>query len=152
MSAVITVVEITITNERVKINEKNEVEREIMTCLSKIFSLTNDNSRMKDEFTSKNDYLAVKGGAEDIPKGSIQDKIQCDKKSKEFLEIVALQEMKDIYHQKYRNKILQIIEKKAKKRTSSSILGLYFGHHKSVAESKISTKLHAMFLNTTITT
>ena len=36
--------------------EKNEVKREIMTCLSKIFSLTKDNLTMDREFTSKIGY------------------------------------------------------------------------------------------------
>ena len=46
----------------------------------------------------------------------------------------------------------KLLEKKAKERTFSSILGPHFGHYKSVAESKIDTKLHTMFLVTTITT
>ena len=41
---------------------------------------------------------------------------------------------------------------KVKERTSSSILGLHFGHYKSAAESKITTKLHTIFLDTMITT
>ena len=51
ISAAVIVVEITKAGKR-GINERNKVEREIMTCLSKIFSLTNNNSTMKQEFTS----------------------------------------------------------------------------------------------------
>ena len=60
MSAAVTAVEVTMAREKVEINERNEVEREIMTCLSKRFSLTNDNSTMGDEFTPKMIYLAEK--------------------------------------------------------------------------------------------
>ena len=37
-----------------------------MTCLSKRFSLTNDNSTMENDFTSKVVYLAKKEGTENI--------------------------------------------------------------------------------------
>ena len=66
LSAAITAVEITIAGEKVKINERNEVEIEIMTYLLSRFSLTNDNSTMGEEFTSKVGYLAEKEGTEDI--------------------------------------------------------------------------------------
>ena len=42
--------------------------------------------------------------------------------------------------------------RKTKEKTSSSILGLHFGHHKSAEESKIATKLQTMFIGTMITT
>ena len=63
ISAEITAVEVTQAGKKVKINEINKVEREIMTCLSKRFSLTNDNSTMEDDFTSKIGYLAKKESA-----------------------------------------------------------------------------------------
>ena len=37
MSAVVTVTEVTISGEKVKINEINEIEREIMICFWKYF-------------------------------------------------------------------------------------------------------------------
>ena len=56
---------------KVIINERNEVERKIMICLSKRFSLTNDNLIMEQECTSKIGYFAEKEDAEDILKGII---------------------------------------------------------------------------------
>ena len=44
--ALIIAVEIIRTGKKVIINKRNKVEREIMTCLSKRFSLTNDNFTM----------------------------------------------------------------------------------------------------------
>ena len=46
--------------EIVKINGRNKVEREIMTCVSKKLPLTNENSSMENDFTSQIDYLARK--------------------------------------------------------------------------------------------
>ena len=57
ISVAVTAVELTKADKKVKIDKGNEVEREIVTCLSKRFSLTNDNSSMKDDFTSKIGYL-----------------------------------------------------------------------------------------------
>ena len=63
MSAAIIVVEVTKVGSKLKIN-KNEVEIEIMTCLSKRFLLTNDNLTMDQEFESEIDYLSEKGAEE----------------------------------------------------------------------------------------
>ena len=82
ISAAVIVVEITKAGKR-GINERNKVEREIMTCLSKIFSLTNNNSTMKQEFTSKIGYLAETKGAEDILKERMPQTLQCDIERKE---------------------------------------------------------------------
>ena len=60
LSAAVIVVEVIKAGETIKINERNEVERNIMTCISKRFSLTNDNSTMEDDFMSKVGYLAEK--------------------------------------------------------------------------------------------
>ena len=61
-----------------------------MTCLSKRFSLTNDNSTMEDDFISKIGYLAKKEGTENILNGNIPQSLQCDNETREFLEILAL--------------------------------------------------------------
>ena len=71
LGAAFAAVEITKAGETVKINERKEVEREIMTSLSKIFLLTNDNSTIENDFTSKGRYLAEKEVAEDILRGKI---------------------------------------------------------------------------------
>ena len=71
-----------------------------MICLSKRFSLTNDNSTMEEEFMSKNGYLAEKEDTEDMPKGSISKTLQCDIEIKEFLKMLAFPEIKHIYHQR----------------------------------------------------
>ena len=67
--------------------------------------------------------------------------------------MLAVLEIKRCISSKIRNNdFVNYWKKKAKERTFSSILGPHFGHYKSVAESKIDTKLHTMFLVTTITT
>ena len=45
-------------------------------------------------------YLEETEGAEDILKGIIPQTLQGDIETKEFLEMLALSEIKDIYHQK----------------------------------------------------
>ena len=50
ISAAITAVETTSNGNKVKVNNREEVEREIMICLSKRFSLTNNNSIMKKNY------------------------------------------------------------------------------------------------------
>ena len=66
--------------------------------------------------------------------------------------MLALSEIKRYISSKTKNEDFENYWKKSKERTPSSIFGLYFGHYKSAAESKIATKLHTMFLDTTITT
>ena len=58
MSVAIIVVKITRAGKRITIDERKEVEREIMTRLSRRLSLINDNSTMEEEFTSKVSHLA----------------------------------------------------------------------------------------------
>ena len=53
ISAAITAVEITSNGNKVKINNTEEVECEIMRCLSKQFSLTNNNSSMDKNLHQK---------------------------------------------------------------------------------------------------
>ena len=53
ISAAITAVEITSNGNKVKVNNREEVEREIMKCLSKRFSLTNNNSTMEKKLHRK---------------------------------------------------------------------------------------------------
>ena len=60
MSTAITAVEVTRAGNKLKINKRNEVEREIMTCLSIRFSLTNNNLTIEENFISKIGYLAEK--------------------------------------------------------------------------------------------
>ena len=62
--------------------------------------IKNDNSTMEEEFTSKIGCLAEKEFAEDILKGIIPQTLQGDIETKEFLDVLALSEIKDIYHQK----------------------------------------------------
>ena len=93
-------VEVTKTGETIKINERNEVEREIMTCLSKRFSLTNDNLTMGNNFISQIGYLAEKNEAADIFDRKIPQALQCDTEIRECLEMLALPEIKDIYQLK----------------------------------------------------
>ena len=71
ISAAVIAVKITRAGKKVIINERNEIERESMTCLSKRFSLTNDNLTTNQGFTSKIGYFAEKEDAEDILKGII---------------------------------------------------------------------------------
>ncbi len=94
ISAAITAVEITSNGNKVKVNNREEVEREIMKCLPRRFSLTNNNSTMEKKFTSKVGYLAEKEGAEDILNGNIQMIFQDDKEIKEFLEMLAIPKIK----------------------------------------------------------
>ena len=60
LSTSVTAVEVTRAGETVKINERHEVERDTMACLSKMFSLTYKNTRMKNDFTSQIGYLVKK--------------------------------------------------------------------------------------------
>ena len=66
--------------------------------------------------------------------------------------MLALSEIKIYISSRIKNEDFENYWKRAKERISSSIFGLYFGHYKSAAENKIATKLHMMFLDTTITT
>ena len=70
--------------ETVKINKTNKVEGEIMACLSKKFSLTNDNSTMENDFTSQVGYLTEKYGAEDILNGQYHKHYNVTQKPKSF--------------------------------------------------------------------
>ena len=92
-----------------------------MTCLSKRFSLTNENSTMDEEFTSKIGYLAKKEGAEDILNGNIPHTFQCDNETREFLEMLALPEIKRHILSKIKTEDFIDYWKKAKEKTSSSI-------------------------------
>ena len=82
------------TGETIKINGRNEFEREIMTCLSKIFLLTYKNTRMENLFNSQISYLACKNGADDILKKQIPQTLICDMETREFLEILTLPKIK----------------------------------------------------------
>ena len=68
--------------ETVKSNKRNEVKTEIMTCLSKRFSLTNDDSTIENNFSLQVGYLAEKDEAEDILNEKIPQTLQCDTKTK----------------------------------------------------------------------
>ena len=92
MGAASIAVQITRVGKKVIINKINEVEREIVTFLSKRFSLTNDNSTMDQEFTSKIGHLAEKEGAGGILKGIIPQTLQCD--MEKLLKMLALPKIK----------------------------------------------------------
>ena len=53
-----------------------------MTCLSKRFSLTNDDSTIENNFSLQVGYLAEKDEAEDILNEKIPQTLQCDTKTK----------------------------------------------------------------------
>ena len=65
-----------------------------MTYLSKQFSVTNDNSSMENDFTSKISYLAKKEGTENILNGNIPQLLPCDNETRKFLEMLTLPEIK----------------------------------------------------------
>ena len=56
----VTAVEVKLSDTITKYSTREEVEREIMNCLSKRFSLTNNNSSMSSRFTSVVGFLAEK--------------------------------------------------------------------------------------------
>ena len=64
--------------------------------------------------------------------------------------MIAPLEIKRHISSKIKREDLKIIGAKLKKRHPCLFSGLHFGHYKSVAESKITTKLHTAFLNMTI--
>ncbi len=78
--------------------------------------------------------------------------LQDDKEIKEFLEMLAIPKFKKHISSKIKTEDFQNYWKKANKKTSLSISGLHCGHYKSAAENKSISKLHAMFLDTTIKT
>ena len=86
MSTAVMTVKIRRADKKGIINERNEVEREIMTFLSKRSSLTKDKSTIEQKITSKIGYLAENEGTENILKGSIPQTLQCDIKTKKVLK------------------------------------------------------------------
>ena len=87
MISVVTAGEVTKSGETVKRTERNELGREIMTCFSKRFSLTNDDSTMENDFTLQVGHLAEKEGAEDILRENIPQTLQWDNDAKDFFEM-----------------------------------------------------------------
>ena len=77
---------------------------------------------------------------------------QCDNETREFLEMMALPKIKRYISTKIKTKEFINYWKKAKEKTSPSIPGLYFCHYRRRAESKLVSKLHTLFLDTTIKT
>ena len=59
-------VEVTRNQSTVRYSDREGVEREIMRCLSKRFSLTNKNSSMSTEFTSTVGYCGQAGRRSDF--------------------------------------------------------------------------------------
>ncbi len=64
--------------------------------------------------------------------------------------MLAIPKLKRYISSKIKTEDFQNYWRKANEKTSSSISGLHFGHYKSAAENKSISKLHAMFLDTTI--
>ena len=82
-------------------------------------------------------------------KVQIPQTLQCDTKTKEFFEISALPKIRRYISAKIRK---EDFKNYWQKKLSSSGSGLHFGHYKSAVESNITTKLHTMYLDTTIAT
>ena len=75
-----------------------------MTCLSKRFSLTNDNLTMENDFTSKSGYLGKKESAENILNCNVLQSLKCNNETGEFLEMLALPKIKRHISTKIRSK------------------------------------------------
>ena len=92
--AAILAVEITSQEQTIKVTEWESLEREIMHCLSKRFSLTYNNPSMNNMFTSQVGYLAEKPGATQILVGNIPGNLGLDAEARKFLSFLTLPQMR----------------------------------------------------------
>ena len=92
--AAILAVEVTRQGHTTKVTERESLEREIMHCLSKRFSLTYNNPSMNNMFTSHVGYLAEKPGATQILEGNIPEDLGLDVEAKQFLSLLAIPQIR----------------------------------------------------------
>ena len=71
-----------------KVDTRAEVEEEIMKCLTKRFSLTNQCTSMSKSFIAKIGYLAEKPGAEMVLNGDIPNEWKKNKDLELFLSLL----------------------------------------------------------------
>ena len=146
----VTAVEVKRSDRTIKYSTREDVEREIMNCLSKRFSLTNNNSSMSSRFTEVVGYMAEKTGAEQILEGRIPEPLNRDNHIKEFLEQLRIPLQQIPISAKITICDFKRYWKKAKEKTSSSMSGLHFGHYKCAVDSPLLTAIHTVFLHITI--
>ena len=84
-------VEATQEGKTVKILERVQLERAIMQCLSKRFSLTTNLLSMSTTFTSSVGYLAEKTGADRILSGDIPPELNYNAEATDFLSLLSIQ-------------------------------------------------------------
>ena len=84
----VTAVEYKEEEKTVKVNTREEVEEEIMKCLTKRFLLTNQCTSMSKTFITKVVYLAEKSGTKIILKGMIPNEWKENKDLDLFLGLL----------------------------------------------------------------
>ena len=78
-----------------KADSRVEVEKEIMKCLTKRFSLTNHCTSMSQFFVTEVGYLAEKSGAERILQGNIPMEWKANKDLELFLSLIKYPEIRE---------------------------------------------------------
>ena len=151
-STAVLVVETIQEGQKIRISERVELERAIMECLSKRFSLTTNSFSMSSTFTSSVGYLAERKGAEQILSGEIPEELNKNLDVTEFLKLLSIQGLQRKISSEIRPKDFINFWRKAKESTSSSFSGLHFGHYKCIVETEALVEFNAMFLNTVINT
>ena len=150
--AAILAVEVTRQGHTTKVTERESLEREIMRCLSKRFSLTYNNPSMNNMFTSRVGYLAEKPGATQILEGNIPDDLGLDAEAKEFLSLLAISQIRTGLSSKVQTKDFINYWGKAQEKTASSFSGLHFGHYISIIDHQNLSGLYADFLDLVLAT
>ena len=150
--AAILAVEVTRQGQTTKFTERESIEREIMHCLSKRFSLTYNNPSMNNMFTSQVGYLAEKLGATKILEGNILGNLGLDAEAREFLSLLTLPHMRQEISGRVRTEDFISYWRKAKEKTASSFLGIHFGHYISMIGHQALEEIYTTFLDLVLST
>ena len=96
--------------------------------------------------------LAEKDGARQILSGEIPAGLNYNSDITEFLSLLSIPNLWRHILSEIRSKDFVNFWHKAKERTSSSFLGLHFGHYKCISDTKELIEFNSEFLNIVVNT
>jgi hypothetical protein len=138
----------------IKVDTQDEVERRTMDECYNRFRLTEGTLPMMESLCSELGYLGTTDVARQILAGTYVPPLGVDTITREFLAALQATAPLDPSNRiscKITRHDFQQHWRKARERTSSSLLGLHYGHYKAAADSDYLSEVHALMTELAVT-
>ena len=135
--------------------DKRRVEKAIMQSNAARFHLMEHTPPLQDPLLSDLSYLSIMEASKQILVGTYVCPLGVDDFTRDFLSCLQISQNippGDGIHTSITKDNFQRYWWKAQECTSSSVLGLNFGHYKAVARNDLLSEMHAVFTDITVTT